>query len=145
MQVCLDNLNILLDEWKQNFKNLKKEKELLFLEQLNQHTNDINREMQISNLESENEEMRKHVRKLEKESQENNISVAKNIGDLSKWLQKRRLQALGTRAQKALWFAQCFGLELNSLEFLDNKGQRYGWKAEVTPLGTPTTANSSPQ
>ena len=28
--------------------------------------------------------MRKHVRKLEKESQENNMSVAKNIGDLSK-------------------------------------------------------------
>ena len=58
---------------------------------------------------------------------------------------KRRLQALGTRARKALWFAQCFGLELDSLEFLDSKGQRYGWKADVTPLGTPTTADSSPQ
>ena len=123
MQERLDNLSVLLDEWKQNFKNLEKEKELLFLELVNQHKNDINiRETQISNLESENEEMRKHVRKLEKESQEHNISVAKNIGDLSKRQQKRRLQALGTRAQKALWFAQCFGLELDSLEFLDNKG-----------------------
>ena len=146
MQELLDNLSVLLDEWKQNFKNLEKEKELLFLELVNQHKNDINiRETQISNLESENEEMRKHVRKLEKESQEHNISVAKNIGDLSKRQQKRRLQALGTRAQKALWLAQCFGLELDSLEFLDSKGQRYGWKAEVTPLGTPTTADSPPQ
>ena len=104
MQERLDNLSVLLDEWKQNFKNLDKEKELLFLELVNQHKNDINiRETQISNLESE------------------------------------------TRAQKALWFAQCFGLELDSLEFLDNKGQRYGWKAEVTSLGTPTAADSPPQ
>ena len=67
MQGRLDSLNVLLDEWKQNFKNLEKEKELLFLELLNQHKNDINiRETQISNLESENEEIRKHVRKLEK-------------------------------------------------------------------------------
>ena len=78
----------------------------------------------------------------------------KNIGDLSKRQQNRRLQALGTRAQKALWFAKRFGLELDRLEFLDNKGQIYGWSSsssssseDTSPvsLGTPSTANSTPQ
>jgi hypothetical protein len=71
--------------------------------------------------------MRKYVRKLEKENEDNCSSVIKNIGDLSKRQLKRRMQALCTRAQKALWFAKHFGHELGRLEFLDSNGQKCGW------------------
>ncbi|CAB4016900.1 NACHT, LRR and PYD domains-containing 12 [Paramuricea clavata] len=121
MHVRLDNLNVELEEWKKQFHNLEKEKELLFNEMRNQ------KDLEISNVVHENEEMRKYVRKLEKKSEDNCSSVIKNIGDLSKWQQKRRMQALCTRAQKALWFAKHFGLKLERLEFLDSNGQKYGW------------------
>lgn len=145
MHKRLDNLNLELEEWKKQYQNLEKEKELLFNEMKNQ------KDMQISNIVNENEEMRKYVRKLEKENEENNSSVIKNISDLSKQQQKRRMQALGTRAQKALWFSKHFGLELDRLEFLDSNGQKYGWSSssssestsQVSP-GTPTTAENTP-
>ena len=121
MHERLDNLNVELEEWKKQFHNLEKEKELLFNEMRNQ------KDLEISNVVHENEEMRKYVRKLEKKSEDNCSSVIKNIGDLSKRQQKRRMQALCTRAQKALWFAKHFGLELERLEFLDSNGQKYGW------------------
>ena len=46
----------------------------------------------------------------------------KDITDLSKRQQKRRVEAVATRAEKALWFAQRFGLKIQSLEFSDRKG-----------------------
>jgi hypothetical protein len=140
-------LNVELEEWKKQYQNLEKEKERLFFEMKSE------KETQISNLVSENEEMKKYVRKLEKGNKGDITSGMKNIGELSKRQQNRRLQALGT-AQKALWFAKRFGLELDRLEFLDNKGQKYGWSSssssssEATSpvsLGTPSTANSTPQ
>jgi hypothetical protein len=138
----LENLNVELEEWKKQYQNLEKEKERLFFEMKSE------KETQISNLVSENEEMKKYVRKLEKGNEGDITSGMKNIGELSKRQQNRRLQALGT-AQKALWFAKRFGLELDRLEFLDNKGQKYGWSSssssssEATSpvsLGTPSTA-----
>ena len=144
----LENLNVELEEWKKQYQNLEKEIERLFFEMKSE------KETQISNLVSENEEMKKYVRKLEKGNEGDITSGMKNIGDLSKRQQNRRLQALGTRAQKALWFAKRFGLELDRLEFLDNKGQIYGWSSsssssseDTSPvsLGTPSTANSTPQ
>ena len=53
----------------------------------------------------------------------------KDITDLSKRQQKRRVEAVATRGEKALWFAQCFGLKIETLEFSDRKGQTYGWKS----------------
>lgn len=109
----LENLNVELEGWKKQYKNLEKEKERLFFEMKNE------KETQVSNLGSQNEEMKKYVRMLEKENEGNITSGIKNISDFSKRQQNRRLQALGTRAQKALWFAKHFGLELDRLEFLD--------------------------
>jgi hypothetical protein len=60
MHERLDNLNVELEEWKKQFHNLEKEKELLFNEMRNQ------KDLEISNVVHENEEMRKYVRKLEK-------------------------------------------------------------------------------
>ena len=103
---------------------------------------------------SQNIEMKKYVRKLEKENEGNITLGIKNMNDLSKQQQNRQLQALMTRAQKALWFAKHLGLELDRLEFLDNKEQKYGWghsstsSSETTlsvSLETPLTANSTSQ
>ena len=45
-----------------------------------------------------------------------------DITDLSKRQEKRRVEAVARRAEKALWFAQRFGLKIESLEFSDRKG-----------------------
>ena len=120
MQQHLKNLNDMLEGWSKQFKDLEKEKELL---------NKMKKEKDsmISNLIDENEEMKKYVRKLERENGDNCSSVIKDIGDLSKRQQKRQIEALGTRAKKVLWFARHFGLELDRLEFSDSNGQKYGW------------------
>ena len=116
----VDNLNLELEEWKKQYKNLEKEKERLFLEMKSE------KEIKISSLVNENEEIKKYVRKLEKEGEGSITAGIKNMADLSKRQQNRRLHGLGTRAQKALWFGKHFGLEIDRLEFLDNKGQKYG-------------------
>ena len=73
----------------------------------------------------------------------NQTSVIKNISDLSK-RQKRRIQALGTRAQKALWFAKQFGLELDRLDFLDSNGQKYSWNTLSSLEGTSPVSQRTP-
>ena len=112
------------------------------------------KETEVSNLVSQNKEMKKYVQKLEKENEGNIKSGVKNISDLLKRQQSRQLQVLGTRAQKALWSAKHFGLELDRLDFLDNKGQKYGWSrsstfssVDTSPVSqeTPLTANNTPQ
>ena len=56
----LENLNVELEEWKKQYQNLEKEIERLFFEMKSE------KETQISNLVSEDEEMKKYVRKLER-------------------------------------------------------------------------------
>ena len=138
LQERLDNLNNELEEWKKQFQNLENEKERLFNEMKNV------KDLEISNLADENEEMRKYVRKLEMENEDNCSSVIKNIGDLSKRQKKRRVQALGTRAQKALWFAKQFGLELDRLDFLDSNGQKYSWNTLSSLEGTSPVSQRTP-
>ena len=107
------------------------------------------KETQLSSLVSANEEMKKNVRKLEKGNEGSITAGIKNMGDLSKRQQNRQLQALGTRAHKALWFAKYFGREIERLEFLHNNGQKYGWSnssnsSKITSLPvTQPTANST--
>ncbi len=102
------------------------------------------KDVEISNILHENEEMRKYVRKLEKENKGSCSSGIKNIGDLSKRQQKRRMQALGTRAQKALWFAKHFGLELDRVEFLDSNGEKHGWSTSSSLDATPPVSPKTP-
>ena len=138
IQERLDNLNVKLEEWKKQFGNLEVEKKCLFNEMKNK------KDVEISNILHENEEMRKYARKLEKENKGRCSSGIKNIGDLSKRQQKRRMQALGTRAQKALWFAKHFGLELDRVEFLDSNGEKHGWSTSSSLDATPPVSPETP-
>ena len=75
------------------------------------------KETQISNLVSESEEMKKYVRKLERENEGAITSASKNIGELSKRQQNRRLQALGTRAKKLYGLQNALDLNLTNWSF----------------------------
>ena len=59
----------------------------------------------VSCLQFENKSMKQYVRKLERESDMNFAQSMKDITDLSKRQQKRGVEAVATRAEKALWFA----------------------------------------
>ena len=150
MEERLNNVNQELEEWRQKFKNLE-EKEKLFDEMQEyklKNTDDLN--ARVSCLQFENESMKQYVRKLERESDINFPKSMKDIIDLSKRQQKRRVEAVATRAEKALWFSQRFGLKIESLEFSDRKGQIHGWKSDKqttmqnahTP--SPPCSNSTP-
>ena len=61
------------------------------------------------------------------------------------------MEAVATRAEKALWFAQRFGLKIESLEFSDRKDQIHGWKSykqtttmQNTHTPSPPYSNSTP-
>jgi predicted acetyltransferase len=70
------------------------------------------------------------------------MPITKNIHDISNRQKKRRIQTLGTRAQKALWFSKQFGLDLAALQFEDNKGQTYHWKVpETKPISQETPSD----
>ena len=107
MEERLNNVNLKLEEWRQKFKNVEEEKEKLFDEMQEyklKNTDDLN--ARVSCLQFENESMKQYVRKLERESDMNFLQSMKDIIDLSKRQQKRRVEAVATRAEKALWFAQ---------------------------------------
>ena len=72
--------------------------------------------------------MRKYIRKLERET--NNSNILKEQSGLSKGYATRRLNDLGDRAKKALWFIKRFGLKLESLEFKDTSGSKYRWRED---------------
>ena len=67
IQQRLGNLNNELEGWRKQFKNLKKEKELLFNEMKKE------KDFMISNLTDENEEIKKYVRKLERENEDTTV------------------------------------------------------------------------
>ena len=110
---------------------------------------------------AENEEMKKYIRKLEKEEVDNcNAASMKKLSDLSKNNKKEDL-TLTTRAQKTSWFIEHFGLELDSLQLHDSTGKQFsvssspeqGWQAQgkltttsqpVTPPATPPSQDTIP-
>ena len=57
----------------------------------------------------------------------------KDFANLSKHQQKRRVQALGSRAEKVLWFVSNFGLELDTILFCDKGGKKYPVKLGNQP------------
>jgi hypothetical protein len=67
--------------------------------------------------------MRSSIEQLE-ESSEHPRNI-KNFANLSQRQQKRGIQALGSRAEKVLWFVSHFGLELDSMQFCDKSGKKY--------------------
>ena len=70
-------------------------------------------------LNNRNIEMRKCIKQLERD--ETRRTIVKNMNCLSRRKQKRRIQTLGNRGQKALRFLKQFGLEIASLQFTDRR------------------------
>ena len=124
LQNRLDNLNVEVDEWRNKYKHLEDEKKKLCEEIEEEMSNKVAKK--VSGLEEENEAMRKYIRKLERETKNPNI-LKEQLG-LSKGYVTRRLNDLGNRAKKALWFINRFVLKLESLEFKDTSGSKYRWR-----------------
>lgn len=94
------------------FENLEKEKETLYLEmkeESERHRISAKEEMKV--MKETNENIVKDIKKLEGNANMYLRPSVKDITDSSKRQVDRRLQELGTRAQKALWFAKTFALE----------------------------------
>lgn len=140
MQERLEYLYSGIEQWQRKYNNLEEEKEKLFEEMQQELLIMSNKSNErIEELDSENLELRKCINKLERECDETRMAATKNIQDISNRQKKRRIQTLGTRAQKALWFSKQFGLDLAALQFKDDKGQAYHWKVpENKPISQDT-------
>lgn len=122
----VDNLNSEVAEWRRKYANLEEEKEKLYeemMEEVEKQSQHIQTE--ISGLKTKNLELEKYIRKMEKEGNEHWRPFTKDIKDLSSRQRTRRLKELCTRAQKALYFTELFGLKLESLRLSDNGGFYY--------------------
>lgn len=64
-------------------------------------------------------------------------TTIKDFQELSKHQKKRRVEALSTRAKKALWFSRCFGLVLESLSFTDENKEKYSISSSETSASSP--------
>ena len=138
MQRRIDDLNIQVEQWKAQNKDLEVEKEKLFQElQKELSSKEESLEKEIETRKAENEEMKNYIRKLEKEHDQPHTVHMKDISELSKKQQKRRLETLNSRAQKALWFINLFGLEFDSLQLRDHKGTKFS-------VGSSPGQNKSP-
>ena len=133
-----------VDEWRKKYENLEDEKEKLF-EELTEEILNSQDKKKISNLEKANEELKKYVRKLEKQ-QSNDVSerqlFTKEMATLSKRQVRRRLEAVSSRARKALWFSKQYGLELDALGFKDKEGNQYPLK--MSPSSSTSCAPPTP-
>jgi hypothetical protein len=137
----LDNINLELEEWKQKYEDLEGEKQKLFEEMQNEISN---KNVDLNNLQNCNNEMFKYIRQLEKSEHH---FIVKDMANISKRQQKRRIQELGSRAKKALWFTKRFGLEIESLNFFNYKsGDKYSFSnKDTSPVEiSPSSSSSSP-
>ena len=119
----IKRLNYDIEEWKQKFENLEKEKETLYLEmkeKSEQHRISAKEEVKV--MKETNENMVKYIRKLEGNVNMHLRPFVKDITNLSKRQVERRSQELGRRAQKALCFAKSFALEPEVLQLSESKG-----------------------
>ena len=137
-----------VEEWRKKYENLEDEKKKLF-EELTEEILNSQDKKKISNLEAENEELKKYVGKLEKQ-QSHDISerqmFTKEMAALSKRQVRRRLESFSSRARKALWFSKQYGLELDALCFKDNQGNQYPLKmgpSSSTSHAPPTPSQTS--
>ena len=69
-----------------------------------------------------NEELKSYVDKLSTEEIPNLRNTGKEILDVGERQQRRKLKELKTSMERTLWFAETYGLSLNSASFLDKEG-----------------------
>ena len=109
-------MNDEIEDWKKTFHNLEKEKETIYQEMKEVQRERIVAREELKMMKDANENMGKYIRKVEQNADMHLRRSIKDISGLSKRQVHRRLQELGTRAQKALWFGQTFGLVLEALQ-----------------------------
>lgn len=78
-----------------------------------------------------NEELREYIEKIG--IPQNCKNTGKVIPDVGKRHQRRKLKELKTRVERSLWFAQTYGLNLESLKLFDNAGAEYVLEFESVP------------
>lgn len=67
----------------------------------------------------ENAHLSQYVEKLEE------LEKLENAGNKITEVQEKQQQRVKTKAERALWFAETFGLRLSSMEFLDDNGKTH--------------------
>lgn len=141
----IKRLNYDIEEWKQKFENLEKEKETLYLEmkeKSEQHRISAKEEVKV--MKETNENMVKYIRKLEGNVNIHLRPFVKDITNLSKRQVERRSQELGRRAQKALCFAKSFALEPEVLQLSESKGHVHSINIKSKQISSSPSPSESP-
>jgi len=84
-------------------------------------------------LEEKNLHLYKYLEKLKEE--ENFVCSGQKVSELKERQKRRRLRELKTSVEKALWFADSFGLNLQSVHFKDQNGEQC--KLDYQAVGKP--------
>jgi len=84
----------------------------------------------MQKLKRENSYLCEYLDKIEE--QESFESNGKKISDVKERQQRRKLQELKTKVDRALWFAKSFGLQLSTVEFKDDAGKPYTLEYQLT-------------
>ena len=127
------------------FENLEKEKETLYLEmkeESERHRISAKEEMKV--MKETNENIVKDIKKLEGNANMYLRPSVKDITDSSKRQVDRRLQELGTRAQKVLWFAKTFALEPEDLQLSDSKGHVHSINIKSKQISSSPSPSENP-
>ena len=139
-QADIDCLSKELETWKSKYQDLEKEKETLFTE-MKAEIEDKTMESvkNIKCIEDENNQLKNYVRKLEK--QELGFKGLSMSELKTRQAKNRKLRELKT--QKALYFAELYGLQISSLGL---KGIQDGilYTLEFSQGTTPPDTNQTP-
>ena len=109
-------LNNQLDKLTGELKELQ-ERNKRTEEELGCVTNDYETEV------NENKELREYIAKIG--IQDNCENTGKDIAQVGKRQQRRKLKEVKTHVERSLWFARTYGLNLESLKLFDNTGNDY--------------------
>lgn len=74
----------------------------------------------INNLEKENKQLYDYINKLGQNLDFSNSSG--KVSEVRERQQRRKIKELKTKVERALWFAETLGLELDTVSFTDDKG-----------------------
>lgn len=118
-----------LKKWRENYKNLKEEKEKLYSEMLIALKE---KDEEIRNLNEINKELENYIDCLEKKLSFQN--QGKDVAQVAK--KSRTLNTFMSRAKIALWFMKSFGLELKGITAMEQKtGTVHSLHVDNTKLG----------
>ena len=134
-------LNERLEKEEKTKKNLEHENKILYEELIEEVQQKKLREDELL---SETESLKQYIEKLERNRETD--KNGKDLSALSPTTRWRYLKDLTTRAQKALWFMNAYGLKLSSLEVEENNKTKHKLNLNDIPTTTnPVHANNTNQ